>query len=93
VPQEGQTPLVAGLPFFMVTALALFISFLERHFTQYASIFRPRVFRFLNNLSKTLFNIARDTGRNNGRETICQQIYSIFYFHSSSLLTNVNRGM
>jgi len=45
VPQVGHTPLVAGLPFFMVTALALFISFLARHFTQYASIFDPHVIR------------------------------------------------
>jgi hypothetical protein len=34
VPQVGQTPWVAGLPFFMVIALAFFISFLARHFTQ-----------------------------------------------------------
>ena len=47
VPQEGQIPLVAGLPFFMVTALALFISFLARHFTQYASIFHPHLIRSL----------------------------------------------
>jgi hypothetical protein len=39
VPHVGHTPLVAGLPFFIVVALALFISFLERHLTQYASIF------------------------------------------------------
>jgi cyanate permease len=37
--------LLAGLPFFMVTALALFISFLTRHFTQYASIFYPHIIR------------------------------------------------
>jgi hypothetical protein len=36
--QVGQTPWVAGLPFFIVMALVLFISFLARHFTQYASI-------------------------------------------------------
>jgi hypothetical protein len=34
VPQVGQTPCVAGLPFFMVMALAPFISFFARHFTQ-----------------------------------------------------------
>jgi hypothetical protein len=34
VPQTGQTPWVAGLPFFMVTLLAVFISCLARHFTQ-----------------------------------------------------------
>ena len=39
VPQVGHTPFVAGLPFFIVTALALFISFLDLHFIQYASIF------------------------------------------------------
>jgi hypothetical protein len=43
VPQVGHTPLVAGLPFFIVVALALFISFLERHLTQYASIFFPHL--------------------------------------------------
>jgi hypothetical protein len=36
VPQVGQTPWVAGLPFFIVMALASFISFLVRHLTQYA---------------------------------------------------------
>ena len=41
VPQVGHTPFVAGLPFFMVIALASFISFLDLHFTQYASIFKP----------------------------------------------------
>jgi hypothetical protein len=34
--QVGQVPEVAGLPFFMVMALAFLISFLARHFTQYA---------------------------------------------------------
>jgi hypothetical protein len=34
--QVGQTPWVAGLPFFIVMALGLFISFFERHLTQYA---------------------------------------------------------
>jgi hypothetical protein len=38
VPHVGHTPFVAGLPFFIVTALALFISFLDLHFIQYASI-------------------------------------------------------
>jgi hypothetical protein len=37
---------VAGLPFFIVTALALFISFLALHFTQYASIRYPPLFYF-----------------------------------------------
>jgi hypothetical protein len=36
VPQVGQIPEVAGLPFFMVMALAFLISFLARHLTQYA---------------------------------------------------------
>jgi hypothetical protein len=43
VPQEGHTPWVAGLPFFIVIALAFFISFLDLHFTQYASISLPRI--------------------------------------------------
>ena len=47
VPHDGHTPLVAGLPFFMVTALVFFISFLERHFTQYASIFKPHTLQSL----------------------------------------------
>ena len=38
VPQFGQVPWVAGLPFFMVIALASFISLLARHFIQYACI-------------------------------------------------------
>jgi hypothetical protein len=36
----GQTPWVAGFPFFMVIALGLFISFVARHFTQYAFAIR-----------------------------------------------------
>ena len=35
--QVGHTPWVAGLPFFIVIALGLFISFLALHLTQYAS--------------------------------------------------------
>ena len=38
VPQTGQTPCVAALPFFIVIALALLISLLALHFTQYACI-------------------------------------------------------
>jgi hypothetical protein len=38
VPQTGQEPLVAGLPFFIVTAWASFISRWVRHFRQYACI-------------------------------------------------------
>jgi len=38
VPQSGQVPSVAGLPFFMVTGVGFFISFLALHFMQYASI-------------------------------------------------------
>ena len=34
VPQVGQTPCVAGLPFFMVISLVSFISLLALHFTQ-----------------------------------------------------------
>ena len=41
VPHDGHTPWVAGLPFFMVMDLALLISFLARHFTQYACIVPP----------------------------------------------------
>jgi hypothetical protein len=38
VPQTGQTPCVAGLPFFMVTFFSSFIVRLDLHFTQYASV-------------------------------------------------------
>ena len=41
VPHVGQTPCVAGLPFFMVMALASFISLLARHFIQYACMASP----------------------------------------------------
>jgi hypothetical protein len=34
VPQVGQIPCVAGLPFFIVTCAGLFISLLALHFTQ-----------------------------------------------------------
>ena len=34
VPQVGQIPCVAGLPFFMVISLGSFISLLALHFTQ-----------------------------------------------------------
>jgi len=56
VPQVGQTPLLAGLPFFIVIALALFISFLERHFTQYASIQLP-LLKVIINSNKSVCNL------------------------------------
>ena len=34
VPQSAQVPSVAGLPFFIVTSVAFFISFLALHFMQ-----------------------------------------------------------
>jgi hypothetical protein len=37
----GQTPFVAGLPFFMVTAFAFCISLLVLHFTQYPVVMVP----------------------------------------------------
>jgi hypothetical protein len=37
VPHTGHVPFVAGLPFFMVTGVAPFISRCVRHFRQYAS--------------------------------------------------------
>jgi hypothetical protein len=46
VPQDGQTPCVAGLPFFMVMLFALLISFFERHFTQYACMVPPSLKAF-----------------------------------------------
>jgi hypothetical protein len=39
VPHTGQTPWVAGLPFFMVMLLGSLISLLARHFMQYACIY------------------------------------------------------
>jgi hypothetical protein len=42
VPQTGQTPWVDGLPFFILTTLAFFISFLARHLTQYACMYTSR---------------------------------------------------
>ncbi len=36
VPQTGQIPFIAGLPFFMVIFCGFFISRLVRHLTQYA---------------------------------------------------------
>jgi hypothetical protein len=41
VPHVGHTPFVAGLPFFMVTAVASFISRCVLHFRQYASTVIP----------------------------------------------------
>jgi hypothetical protein len=38
VPQAGHVPLVAGLPFFILMEVGFFISFLARHFIQYACI-------------------------------------------------------
>jgi len=43
VAQTGQLPWVAGLPFFMVMALASFISLLALHFIQYACIWAPPI--------------------------------------------------
>jgi hypothetical protein len=47
VPQEGQKPWVAGFPFFILTALALLISFFLRHFMQYACIYQPLLYLIL----------------------------------------------
>jgi hypothetical protein len=41
VPQAGQSPLVAGRPFFKVTCSGLVISRFSRHFRQYASMAYP----------------------------------------------------
>ncbi|HNQ27828.1 MAG TPA: hypothetical protein PKL92_07915 [Aquaticitalea sp.] len=38
VPQVGHSPFIAFLPFFIVASLAFFMSFLDLHFTQYASM-------------------------------------------------------
>jgi len=38
VPHVEQVPVVAGLPFFIVIAVGVSISFLALHLTQYASI-------------------------------------------------------
>ena len=52
VPQVGQEPLVAGFPFFIVTALASFISFLALHLTQYPSIYDSPSFRSVASLTE-----------------------------------------
>ena len=44
VPQDGQVPCVAGLPFLSVTCVGLRISRLVLHFMQYASINTSRDF-------------------------------------------------
>src|SRR4030042_1534132 len=51
VPHLGQTPWVAGLPFFMVTDLAFFISLLVRHFMQYACIKSPSLIFTTNDIA------------------------------------------
>jgi hypothetical protein len=38
VPQMEQIPVVAGLPFFIVTFFSSFIDLFDLHLTQYASI-------------------------------------------------------
>ena len=38
VPQTGQLPCVAGLPFFIVTFFSSFIVLFALHLTQYASV-------------------------------------------------------
>jgi hypothetical protein len=45
VPQTGQIPWVAGLPFFIVTFFSSFIVLLDLHFTQYASVAMEPVYR------------------------------------------------
>ena len=44
VPHVGHTPWVAGFPFFIVMLLVSFISFLDRHLTQYACMTSPPFF-------------------------------------------------
>ena len=64
MPQLGQTPCVAGLPFFMVMLLESFISFLERHLTQYACKERLCIIRmnlhFRSNMSKVEFSTEKE---------------------------------
>ena len=50
VPHTGQTPCVAGLPFFMVICLGSLISRLVRHYTQYACICITSFLSMKNNL-------------------------------------------
>jgi hypothetical protein len=44
VPQEGQVPWVAGLPFFIVIDFGSLISLFVRHFIQYACISSTSLF-------------------------------------------------
>ena len=44
--QDGQVPLTAGLPFFMVYGLEPLISRLSRHFTQYPIVIQVIGLRF-----------------------------------------------
>jgi hypothetical protein len=91
VPQVGHTPFVAALPFFMVTALAFFISFLERHFTQYASIISLHVFYFATVFISNPANIDVAGGIHKMQSSNnFQQWGGISYSHSSSNLIYVN---
>jgi hypothetical protein len=56
VPQVGQIPEVAGLPFFIVIALGAFISLFFRHLTQYASmlhlLLNRKIYHFTHNVNR-----------------------------------------
>jgi hypothetical protein len=58
VPHTAQIPLVAGLPFFKVTAVGFFISTFLRHLTQYASTLFAIIITFQ-------LNIKNDDTTNN----------------------------
>jgi hypothetical protein len=85
VPQTGHTPFVAGLPFFIVTGLASFISRCVRHFRQYASTgessfefpsFRPLRVRLaaIAYTDKQLFELESDRGNNRPAPSVVKQI-------------------
>jgi hypothetical protein len=66
VPQSGQTPWMAGRPFFMVTSCALAISFFALHFTQYASdtvLASPSIPVSLGKLAAHLTGIGQQASR------------------------------
>ena len=77
VPQVGHLPFIAGLPFFIVTFWASFISFLALHFTQYAS-------KILTSSNESAANLG-------GREFAHTSIDpSIFFLSSCDLFYNMH---
>jgi hypothetical protein len=81
VPQTGQVPLVAGLPFFILMEVGFFISLLARHFIQYACILFLLSFSFLR--SRLAQNRSR-VKMADGRITIFENRLYICRFRDTS---------